>query len=104
MVVCDCIKYSYHGPSAYDYHFEFSTKVIITTPMEMLKIQMQVSGKTGTIIIHGKSSGVGCRKVIGAIHRIVIFLNFLKTCSVTGKTPNEVQHFGVKDTFYPLQV
>jgi hypothetical protein len=24
-------------------------QVIITTPMEMLKIQMQVSGKTGTI-------------------------------------------------------
>ena len=58
MVVCDRLKYSYHGSSAYDYHFEFSTKVIITTPMEMLKIQMQVSGKTGTIIIHGKSSGV----------------------------------------------
>ena len=61
MVVCDRLKYSYHGSSAYDYHFEFSTKVIITTPMEMLKIQMQVSGKTGTII-HGKSSRVGCTK------------------------------------------
>ena len=43
------------------------------------------------------------RKVNSAVHRMVIFSNFLK-CSITGETLIKVPYFRIKVNFYPRRV